>query len=126
MTSPADQVQFVWETAVASDVEQRVQALEASGAQVHFEEGRPIVEVIVGVMALVALVNLILDLQRRMTRHGIIINASDPTNIQVKEEPGLEYGMVVTVDQHGNTGEFDQRKNPAGLETILKALVPGG
>jgi hypothetical protein len=123
----ADHVNFSLEFAPSSDEarESALEALRAGGAEVQLEEGRALVVLIAGAIALVTLINLLIDLQRRLTRHGVIVNAFDPRNIEVKEDSGLEYGIIVTVDAHGNTQEFDQRKNPVGVETILKSLTGG-
>jgi hypothetical protein len=127
-TSIAERVNFSLEFEPSPDLQpdETLQLARDRGAEAGLEQGRDLLVLIAGAMALVALINLVIDLQRRLTRHGIIVNAFDPRNIEVKEDPNLEYGVIVTVDSSGHTSEFDQRQTPAGVETILKSLTSGG
>lgn len=120
----ADQVHFRWELAESSgSVDDRITELEQHGATATLDESRvAFIPVIVGAIALVALANMLVDLHRRLTSHGVMVNASDPSNVEIKEDPHLEYGIILVVDPRGTVVNFDQRKDAVSVNTLVQAL----
>ncbi len=129
MDEPAtgERVSFSWELPSSSpDTQERMRQLTHVGAEVAQSESRdPFTLIMVGAIGVVALANMVVDLHRRLTHHGILINASDPRNIQIKEDPNLEYGIIIVVDATGETKQYDQRRDSVSVEALLTALTGG-
>ena len=120
----ADQIQFRWELAPSSgSVGDRIAELEQHGATATLDESRvAFIPVIVGAIALVALANMLIDLHHRLTSHGIMVNASDPSNVEIKEDPHLEFGIILVVDPRGTVISYDQRKEAVSVNMLVQAL----